>query len=176
MWLTDLDTDYLLIAGVMPSWHIVTTLFHLFSQLLHMAFMNSVPGSQQQSPLRPWYDWRQEITEKKHKSMDNEHQSITGGKGVGVWQQGELSWSLACAWLILCLTARGDRDSHNALQTTVWRLNFLQPQSPKPSPSSGSLLWWCLLADRGSYVTINSVALVINHRPWLSWTSLFHLK
>lgn len=114
--------------------------------------------------------------EKKLKSMDNEYQSITGGEGGSMWQQRELSWSLASAWLMPCLAVRGDRDSHNALQTTVWRLNFLQPQSPKPFPSSRSFAWWCLPADRGSNATINSVAMVIYHKPWQSQSSLCCLK
>lgn len=114
--------------------------------------------------------------EKKLKSMDNEYQSITGGEGGSMWQQRELSRSLASAWLMPCLAVRGDRDSHNALQTTVWRLNFLQPQSPKPSPSFRSFAWWCLPADRGSNATINSVAMVIYHKPWQSQSSLCCLK
>lgn len=92
--------------------------------------MIPVPGSQLSSPLRPWYDWRQEIGEQRLKSMANEYRSITGGEGESMWQQRELSWSLASLWLMPCLTARGDRDSLNASQTIVWRLHFHQPQSP----------------------------------------------
>lgn len=165
-----------LVSGAMPSGHIVTTLFRLFSQMLHMAFLWMVSLAHNNNLL-----WGHDMTGDKrlqrkstNRWITNTNQSLEGK----VWVCGnkENSWSLACGWLMLCLTVCGDRDSHNALQTTVWRLNFLQPQSPKPSASSGSLLWWCLLAERGSYVTINSVALVINYRLWLSWTSLFHFK
>lgn len=64
--------------------------------------------------------------------MANEYQSITGGEGGKLWQQRALSCSLASVWWMLCLTVHADRDSHNALQNTVWRLNFLQAQSPNP--------------------------------------------
>lgn len=134
-------------------------LLHLLLRFLSLVYNNDLLWGW-------WYDWRREAAEKKLKSMDNEYQSITGDEGGSMWQQRERSWSLASLWLMPCLAVRGDRDSQNALQITVWRLHF--PQSPKPCPSSRSVVRWCPPADRGSNATINCVAMVINQRkPWL---------
>lgn len=157
-------------------WELHPCHIHSLLRLSYYTLIIPLTGLQQWSPLRTWWNWRWKIMEKKHKSMDNEHQSITSGESRHMWQQTELSWSLACLWLMPCLAMCG-WGPHNALQTTVWRLNFLQPQSSETlSSSSCSFTCQCLPGGDSNNMTINRVAIVINHESRWSQSSLFYLN
>ena len=160
----------------MVSENVLVVTFSSLLRLLNYTLIIPVLCSQKWSPLTPRWSRRWELRVKKLKSMVNEYQSITGREGGHTWQQRVLPWSVASIWLIPHLAAPGNRGSHIALQTTVWRLNFSQSQSSKPSPSTHSFVWWCLPADCGHNATINRVAIVINHKPSLNQSSLCCLR